>query len=120
MAQLREGFERLVDFYRTAWFGETLLVLSLYNVISSYNDIIEDGKLGAIVAVTGLASIGYVVKQFRLRSRLEHAVNKYGYEDRIFKPALGKFCDYQTAYVAAKRTNCLEDFLELVDRESSK
>ncbi len=65
-------------------------------------------------AVTG-SSVGHA---FRIRERLEQAVNEHGYDDRVFEPTTRLWCTRQAARVACEQTGCLEQYEELCDEQA--
>lgn len=101
-----------VDFYRTAPFAETLFLANVALVYANSDSIITSGfySINALTAV-------YLVKQrFSARYRLEEALEKYGFDERLFSPNLNEWCTRQTDYVAASRQGYGAEYLQFVNR----
>ena len=108
---IKKAARYISDFYRTAPFAETILILTVGYTIKRHESIIDVG-LGIMNSVI---CAGLTKKQFDLRQRLEKLMDKYGYDKRYFKKTLTEWCDRQTARVVAKNSGHLEDYVKLCE-----
>ena len=106
--KLLNGFKYIADFYRTAPVSETFIIFNMAELPFTYDDPLYL-TINLLSVVVGGALTAH---QFRLKSRLEKLVKKYGYDERIFSVAKNNWCDRKTAEVIAKKYGCLDKCLE--------
>ncbi len=113
--------KRSVDALRTAPFGFSLIGLTILNgpVLALTENGAEALDLlvipldGASVAIGGI----FVVRQYRLRRRLEDSIERNGYDDRLFDPTTKEWCNRQTARVVCGNSGDLAQYEALCEQK---
>ena len=114
--KIKAGLGYMVDFYRTAPFGETMFLINAGVITWNYD---EPFLIGASL-LGSLGAIGLTKKQFKLRKRLENSVSKHGYDDKAFETTIPEWCDRQTARLVAKNHGSLDNYIALCDTNKDR
>ncbi len=108
--------EYMVDFYRTAPFGETMFLLGAGIGFVNYDfpPLLFPGVYWSILG------IAFTAEQFMLKRRLERSLSQHGYEDRVFETTIPEWCDRQMTRVVAEKHGCLEDYVALCEKHRDR
>ena len=106
---------KIWDFYRIAPFGETIVVFEIMAGIQAFQHTESIPIIlitSALLAMGVLSGVVLAKRQFYLKTRLESALLKYGYSDKIFELFISEWCARQTALVVAEKYGCKESLLK--------
>lgn len=65
----------------------------------------------AAIAINGLLAVG----KLRLRNRVEDAIDRQGYDERIVRTTSASYCGRQATKMACERTGHLDEFFDTVN-----
>lgn len=113
---------KIWDFYRIAPFGETIVVFEImaavFEIMAAIQVFQHTENIPIILITSALLAMGVLTgvvlakRQFDLKTRLENALLKYGYSDKIFELFVSEWCARQTALVVAEEYGYKENLLK--------
>ena len=120
----RERLRHPIDTFRTAPVGFTLAFLGVLLGGESIREIVHKPRYLAKARAIGQLSVNalalgtgasMVSHQFKLRHRLERAIDRHGFDPRYMAKTLGTFCDRQTAKVVSEKAGFAGEYQALVN-----
>lgn len=116
MERFKNGAINVLDFYRTAPVGETIILVCvmLMAVLHDSPHIFRDTSIG--IAFAALLS----GRPFYIRRQLERCMSDHGFREKDFKGLTGAYCDRQAGRVAARRCGYSDEYQELCARKKAQ
>ncbi len=108
----------LLDF-RTDPVGLIPATLAGPLLLESLQNISTSPARAAILGLSACSVVGAGIihgrRNFRLRSRLEHAIDRHGWDERVFKESTKEWCGRQVGSVVCANAGLTTEYSQLVE-----